>query len=495
MTISTADWEKKWRLMIDKDNNKKIQNEIFGENLRDKKECEESIECTFQPNLTKSYQPGYRPKRSKDALVQLLLPIISDEESILMELRRIEREEENRRRELRDVIVSSFSRFPGKSTDHFLDFYREERLNDICSAKNLKLEVVGKLQELERRFNVLCTSESISASELKRVGFDIEKCKSIKKELLRSLDNHESLKSRCRVSREFDEIVRSLDRQRRSKSYGIAEGRSQRDSHNGNGTNLHSDQNAIKMNHGVLNNKTISEDYHKGQKGNKTQNYANVDNHYGSPSLSNPYFNNVDTNKLYNGGNGQYQSPQMSHQNPYFNQIRSNPPNYQLVDNYLDRNRLNNQWISGYQMANQPPMYSPQNGQHREIKGLLNRYPISPRSPLANQPPIYSPMANPIKNQSPMANPIKNQSPISNPIKNQSPTSSQFSNQQLIMGPKLSRNLQEPVKHTYGLNRPRYPGIPSSNGHLTTNLNYHKGNLGNYRQFPRMEHTNPFLVK
>ncbi|UKJ89602.2 hypothetical protein MACJ_002853 [Theileria orientalis] len=358
MAISTSDWEKKWRLMIDKDNNKKIQNEILSEKLRKKKEFEESIECTFQPNLSKIYGLGYTV-RSKDELMQLLLPIINEEESILMELRRIELEEENNRRELRDIIVSSFHKLPSQSTDDFLNFYRDERLNDVCNSKNLKLEVVGKLQELERKFNILCSSESISSSELKRVGFDIENCKNIKKELLRSLDNHETLKNRYRASSEFEEIMRNIDLQRRSESYHTDQSNNQHSNHNGNSANQHFNKNASTVNYSDLDNKNQCDNYYNG---NNNQNYTNIDNHFNNQNSNSQYYKKLDTN-TYNYGNGQYYSPQMSYQNPYYNQPRNSPLNYQLVDNLLGTNQLNNQRINGYLMANQPPIYNQFNNQ------------------------------------------------------------------------------------------------------------------------------------
>ncbi|UKK02596.2 hypothetical protein MACK_002689 [Theileria orientalis] len=427
MGISTSDWEKKWRLMIDKDNNRKIQNEILSEKLQKKKEFEESIECTFQPNLSKIYGPGYTFKRSKDELMQLLIPIINEEESILMVLSRIELDEENNRKELRDLIISSFHKFPGKSTDYFLNFYRDERLNDVCKSKNLKLEVVGKLQELERKFNILCSTESISSSELKRVGFDIENCKNIKKELLSSIDNHETLKNRYRASREFDEIMKNIERQRRYEQHQINQGKTQHNDQSDNNTNQHFNQKVNKINYSDMDNKSQCDFYYGG---NNSQNYSNIDNHYNNKISNDQYYKKLDTNK-YNYGSGQYYSPQMSYQNPYYNQSRSSMPSYQLLDKLLDTNQLNNQRINGYQMTNQSPSYNQ----------MIN----------------------------------------------------QFNNQQPIRSPQISHTTQQPIQHTYGLNRPGYPGIPYSNNPLMANSNYLNGNLNNYRPFPLIENANPFV--
>uniref|UniRef100_A0A3B0N579 Uncharacterized protein n=1 Tax=Theileria annulata TaxID=5874 RepID=A0A3B0N579_THEAN len=211
------DWDSKWRLMMKREDEKRVCNRILNERLKEKRELEEEIECTFLPKIYKAHtSPGAKePKKSScsqedpDTLLKLLYPIISEEESILNELDQLEREEKIRIRELSELIVSAVLKYPDESLEKFLEFYRDERLSDISELKNRRIKVIGKLHELERKFNLLCCKEGVDPVGFAKVGFEVSNIKRIKQEVLNSI-NLNTLKIRCKIKQEFDQILRSI---------------------------------------------------------------------------------------------------------------------------------------------------------------------------------------------------------------------------------------------------------------------------------------------
>ncbi|EAN31666.1 hypothetical protein TpMuguga_04g00314 [Theileria parva strain Muguga] len=212
------DWDSKWRLMIKREDEKRVCNRILNERLREKKELEEEIECTFFPKTYKSHPtPGVtEPSTSSysepdaDALLKLLYPIISEEEEILNELDQLEREEKSRIMELSELIISGIIKYPEESLDKFLSFYRDERLSDISELRNSRIKVIGKLHELEREFNLVCSKEGLDPQAFAKIGFEINNIRGIKEELLNSISLN-TLKIRCKIKQEFDQILRSLN--------------------------------------------------------------------------------------------------------------------------------------------------------------------------------------------------------------------------------------------------------------------------------------------
>ncbi|XP_952986.1 uncharacterized protein TA07810 [Theileria annulata] len=211
------DWDSKWRLMMKREDEKRVCNRILNECLKEKRELEEEIECTFLPKIYKAHTTTdvKEPKKSScsqedpDTLLKLLYPIISEEESILNELDQLEREEKIRIRELSELIVSGVLKHPDESLEKFLEFYRDERLSDISELKNRRIKVIGKLHELERKFNLLCCKEGVDPVAFAKVGFEVSNIRRIKQEVLNSI-NLNTLKIRCKIKQEFDQILRSI---------------------------------------------------------------------------------------------------------------------------------------------------------------------------------------------------------------------------------------------------------------------------------------------
>ncbi|KAK1442682.1 hypothetical protein BgAZ_302000 [Babesia gibsoni] len=204
--LSDAAWDEKWHSMVEHQRQRREQDAILKQKLLEKKEMEEYIECTFTPKTHCNYR-----SRSQEELLRLMNPLILEEERILQELSNIEASEENDvlsiGQELRTYIATN-QRAREEDLIRICERYREERLYQLSRVKNLKLDIVGLLHELERKYNVICVREHLTEEEMSRAGFDIETCRRIKKEILDSVKGVDTLKDRSRVTSEMEDIIK-----------------------------------------------------------------------------------------------------------------------------------------------------------------------------------------------------------------------------------------------------------------------------------------------
>ncbi|AFZ81170.1 hypothetical protein BEWA_005780 [Theileria equi strain WA] len=221
--VTDTEWEKKWKAMIDHEKNKKLLNERLREQLQKKQELEETVECTFTPK-THLKPKDTATQRTKEDLIQIIFPIIQEEEAILRELNKIESDEKKRIFNLTQAIYTSVFNLPDYESRNiedrikvvqdnmarYAEFYKQERLKDIANVKALKLGIVGKLHNLERQFNLLCTNENIENKDLETIEYSIQNSRNIKQEILDSTGNYDTLRDRSRVTKEFENIVKNV---------------------------------------------------------------------------------------------------------------------------------------------------------------------------------------------------------------------------------------------------------------------------------------------
>lgn len=191
--------------MVDHQRHRREQDALLHQKLKEKQEMEEYIECTFTPKTHCRYK-----SRSPEELLKVMNPLISEEKKILEELRKLEAEEnstvQHLSRDLRAYIASN--RGVEEDLIRICERYREERLKELSRVKNRKLDIVGLLHEVERKYNVICVREHLSEDEMSRAGFNIESCRCIKKEILDSVKGVDTLKDRSRVTAEIETLIR-----------------------------------------------------------------------------------------------------------------------------------------------------------------------------------------------------------------------------------------------------------------------------------------------
>ncbi|EDO06226.1 hypothetical protein BBOV_II002720 [Babesia bovis T2Bo] len=199
-------WDEKWHNMVLHQKLRKEQDARLRQKLKEEREMEEFIECTFTPKTH-----GRSKNRTSEEVLRILKPLIGEEERILQELARIDNEEEAMIQQLSIGLRRHIAITQGCETEqliHLCEQYREERLKEISKVKNLKLDVVGLLHEVERKFNLICVKEGLTEDDTERAGFSIESCRRIKKEILESIKGVDTLKDRSKVTSEIDAIIR-----------------------------------------------------------------------------------------------------------------------------------------------------------------------------------------------------------------------------------------------------------------------------------------------
>ncbi|GFE54585.1 hypothetical protein BaOVIS_019890 [Babesia ovis] len=209
-------WEGKWQNMVNHQRLRHEQDAVLRQKLKEKQEMEEYIECTFTPNT------HLRSKtRNSAEVLEILKPLIAQEERILKELAKIDSEDENNVQQLSLALRTHIAVTHGRASDQLVrlcEEYREERLKELSKTKAKKLDVVGLLHELERNYKLICVKEGLSEEETERAGFNIETCRRIKKEIVDSIYGVNTLKDRSKVTSEIETIIKNgkddIERQR-----------------------------------------------------------------------------------------------------------------------------------------------------------------------------------------------------------------------------------------------------------------------------------------
>ncbi|ORM40738.1 uncharacterized protein BXIN_2416 [Babesia sp. Xinjiang] len=199
-------WDEKWHTMVHHQKLRKEQDALLRQKLIEKREMEEYIECTFTPKT----HCGYK-SRSAEEVLNILKPLISEEERILQELGKIDNEEEESVRRLSCELRAHIAATQGTESTELIrlcEEYREERLKELARVKNKKLDIVGLLHEVERKYNIICVKERLTEDEMQRAGFNIDSCRQIKKEILESIKGVDTLKDRSKVTAEIDAIIK-----------------------------------------------------------------------------------------------------------------------------------------------------------------------------------------------------------------------------------------------------------------------------------------------
>ncbi|GBE61667.1 hypothetical protein, conserved [Babesia ovata] len=204
--MSDSAWDEKWQAMVQHQKLRKQQDAQLHQKLKEKQEMEEFIECTFTPKTHCTYK-----SRSSEELLKLMEPLITEEERILRELAKLNAEEQEsiqlHSRALRAHIASNQGG-EGEDLIRICEHYREERLKEIARIKNKKLDIVGLLHEVERKYNIICVKEHLNEDDMLRACFSIDSCRLIKKEILDSVKGVDTLKDRSRVTAEIDTIIK-----------------------------------------------------------------------------------------------------------------------------------------------------------------------------------------------------------------------------------------------------------------------------------------------
>ncbi|CDR95111.1 hypothetical protein, conserved [Babesia bigemina] len=204
--MSDSAWDEKWQAMVQHQRLRKEQDAQLHQKLKEKQELEEFIECTFTPKTHCTYK-----SRSSDELLKLMEPLITEEERILRELAKLNAEEqENIQLHSRALRAHIAANQGGEGDDliRICERYREERLKEIARVKNRKLDIVGLLHEVERKYNIICVKEHLNEDDMLRACFSIDSCRLIKKEILDSVKGVDTLKDRSRVTSEIDAIIK-----------------------------------------------------------------------------------------------------------------------------------------------------------------------------------------------------------------------------------------------------------------------------------------------
>ncbi|KAK2198279.1 hypothetical protein BdWA1_001288 [Babesia duncani] len=222
-SLSSSEWDEKWHSMVEHQRQRREMDAQLKFKLEEKLELQEKIECTFTPKTLFRSRPT--AKQSQE-LVEQMQPLIEQEERILRQLQAIEMRQEQRAREMGQGIYNCVLSMNDSVTEtpELMDLcnaYRKARLIDMAHVKNEKLDIVGLLHELERRYNIVCVGVCVSQEDMANAGFSIDKCKRIKLGILEGIRGHETLKERSQITMEIEKIIsnaREAKQQQRARS-------------------------------------------------------------------------------------------------------------------------------------------------------------------------------------------------------------------------------------------------------------------------------------